>query len=255
MNSRGPGNKRRSGRHIQTRHLAQHLRLAAIIRGQLRIAQQRALRLTLQALGKQLRRCRFTNAGQGCHALQTTVSAHPNRIRPSPFILSPNAASQGNTTPPHTRTSIATHLSIRSRQALRQPELPHLPLLVRANAHRAPRQGAAQQHVSLRCVLRKILVRVVVLHPAFQQSPSAGQAAALMTDRWQHDPVRRRRIPDALVLRTVKGTNAVRRLQLHPHITGYKTLDSCCKALRPARLGGSARTGSISHRAHAPAAR
>lgn len=91
--------------------------------------------------------------------------------------------------------------------------LAHLPLLVSEDAHIASRQRMAEQNKARILVFDKVFIRMIVFDRTLQQPSCAGQASPLVTDRRQINSVRRRGIPYILLLSTVKGANALRRLQ------------------------------------------
>lgn len=91
--------------------------------------------------------------------------------------------------------------------------LPHLPFLMSANKHLALRHGAAEQHVPRSFILSKVRVRMIVLHPAFQQPPRAGQAASLVTDCRQQDALPRGSIPDMFIRAALDRMGPLRRFK------------------------------------------
>jgi hypothetical protein len=99
---------------------------------------------------------------------------------------------------------------------MRQPMLPHRPLLMRTDAHIALRHRAAEQNKSCALIFRKVGIRVVMLHPAVNQPSRAGKTATLMTDRGQGDATRCSRVPDVLILPALECTGPLRGFQSNP---------------------------------------
>lgn len=99
---------------------------------------------------------------------------------------------------------------------MREPTLPHLPLLMCTDQHLASRHGTAEQNIPVCLIFGKVGVRVVVFDRAFEQPSRAGQAAPLMADRRQDDPIHRNCVPDVLILATIEGTGPLRGFQSNP---------------------------------------
>ena len=91
--------------------------------------------------------------------------------------------------------------------------LPHLPLLMRANPHIAPRRRVAKQNKSRSLILREIRVRLIMHDRPLQQSSRTAKAAALMTDRRQVDSIGCGRIPDVNILSAFNAAKPLRSLQ------------------------------------------
>jgi hypothetical protein len=160
---------------------------------------------------------------------------------------------------------------IRGRQTVRETMLPHLPLLMRSDAHLASRHRAAQQHIPRDLIFRKVCIRMVVFNLAFQQSSCAGKTTPLMADRGSTTPFAaalpqmRSSSPQSKTWRP-SGVSKATRWTRRPVISasmrekensfmGYRSGGSCCTAPHPARRGGNVPKVSTSHPAHEPAAR
>ena len=87
----------------------------------------------------------------------------------------------------------------------------HLHLLMGLDAQLRPRLGSAQQDVSGSAILRKIISRVCGIELARRiELPGAGQAAALMADGRQLNPLRLGRVPDMLFVADFNDSFAIR---------------------------------------------
>ena len=179
-------------------------------------------------------------------------------------------------------------LGIRRWKSVGQPVPAHFVLLMSADAKIGVWFGGAEQNESSLAILGEIIGRVRVIEVVFIcvfafKSPGTGETAALMANRRQLNALLFGRVPNVLVFadldfclplwheqRYCMGFHSNFSLQLtvsgpsayanEPHhvapepSTDCRSRDSCCKAPRQARHGGSAPRGLTSYRARGPAA-